>query len=81
MPMVAGSAAMDWAKMMGSTPDMFTFMGMWLAWPPYIFRPTTRLAYWTGMRRSAFWMKTIKTIRASMPMMMTGIKAGCSRLF
>ena len=30
MPMVAGIMAMDWAKMMGSTPDMFTFMGMWV---------------------------------------------------
>ena len=30
MPMVAGREAMDWAKMMGMTPDMFTFMGMWL---------------------------------------------------
>ena len=51
--MVAGREAMDWAKMMGITPDMLTFMGMWVDWPPYIFRPTTRLAYWTGMRRSA----------------------------
>ena len=25
--MVAGRDAMDWAKMMGITPDMFTFMG------------------------------------------------------
>ena len=30
---------MDWAKMMGMTPLMFTFMGMWVDWPPYIFRP------------------------------------------
>ena len=52
--MVAGREAMAWAKMMGITPVMFTFRGMWLDWPPYIFRPTTRLAYWTGMRRAAF---------------------------
>ena len=25
--MVAGIEAMDWAKMMGITPDIFTFMG------------------------------------------------------
>ena len=27
-PMVAGREAMDWAKMMGMTPLMFTFIGM-----------------------------------------------------
>ena len=47
---------------------MFTFRGMWLDWPPYILRPTTRLAYWTGMRRSEFWMNTMSTTMASMPM-------------
>ena len=31
-------------KMMGITPLIFTLMGMWLFWPPYILRPTTRLA-------------------------------------
>ena len=60
MPMVAGMDAMAWAKMMGITPDMFTLMGMWLDWPPYIFRPTTRLAYCTGSRRSALEMNTMK---------------------
>ena len=67
---------MDWAKMMGMTPDMFTFMGMWVDWPPYIFRPTTRLAYCTGRRRSALEMNTIKTTRASIPMTITGIIQG-----
>ena len=38
--MVTGSVAMDWAKMTGRTPDIFTFMGRWEDWPPYIFRPT-----------------------------------------
>ena len=55
--------------MMGITPDMFTFIGMCVDWPPYIFRPTTRLAYCTGRRRSALEMNTIKTTRASMPAM------------
>ena len=49
--MVAGMDAMVWAKMMGMTPDIFTLMGMVVDWPPYIFRPTTRLAYWTGIFR------------------------------
>ena len=65
--MVAGTEAMDCAKMMGMTPDMFTFMGRWLLWPPYILRPTTRLAYWTGMRRSASLTKTIRTMIAIAP--------------
>ena len=30
MPMVAGIMAMDWAKMMGSTPLRLTLMGMWV---------------------------------------------------
>ena len=38
--MVEGIMAMDWAKMMGRTPDMFTFMGRVEDWPPYILRPT-----------------------------------------
>ena len=44
-PMVEGIMAMDWAKMMGRTPDIFTFMGRLEDWPPYILRPTCRLAY------------------------------------
>src|SRR5690606_22011112 len=38
-------------KMTGMTPALFTRKGMCVAWPPYILRPTTRLAYCTGMRR------------------------------
>ena len=33
------------------TPAVLTFSGRWVDWPPNIFRPTTRLAYWTGIRR------------------------------
>ena len=77
MPMVAGMDAMAWAKMMGITPDMFTLMGMWLDWPPYIFRPTTRLAYCTGMRRSALVINTMKMTSRSMPTMISGMNAGC----
>ena len=32
--MVAGMLAMDWAKMMGMTPDIFTFIGRCVLWPP-----------------------------------------------
>ncbi len=51
--------------MTGITPDIFTFMGRWVDWPPYILRPTIRLAYWMGMRRSAFVINTIKPIMAT----------------
>ena len=75
--MVAGREAMDWAKMMGSTPDMFTFMGRELDWPPYIRRPTWRLAYWTGMRRSASLTKTMRTTSSRMPTTMRMVQAQC----
>ena len=60
--MVMGREAMLWAKMTGRTPDMFTFMGRVLLWPPYILRPTTFFAYCTGMRRSALVMTMITAI-------------------
>ncbi len=41
---------------------MFTFTGMKVDWPPYILRPTTRLAYCTGIRRSALVIMMIATI-------------------
>ena len=42
----------------------FTFIGMYVEVPPYIRRPTMRLAYWTGIRRCACSMKTTKPNRA-----------------
>ena len=33
------------------TPAWLTFSGRYVDVPPYILRPTMRLAYWTGMRR------------------------------
>src|ERR1051326_8942653 len=42
----------DDAKITGITPPEFTRNGRCVAWPPMILRPTTRLAYCTGMRRS-----------------------------
>ena len=51
-------------QMIGRTPDMLTLIGIKVDWPPYILRPTTRFAYCTGMRRSAFVMMMITTISA-----------------
>ena len=39
------------------TPPVFTFSGMCVLEPPYIRRPTTRLAYWTVTRR---WPRSTK---------------------
>ena len=66
--------------MMGMTPDIFTLMGMVVDWPPYIFRPTTRLAYWTGIFRSDREIKTINTRIRHMPMRNTGMSAGWSTM-
>ncbi len=46
-----GKYSTEAAKMIGMTPAWFTFNGMYVDCPPIILRPTTRLAYWTGMRR------------------------------
>ena len=61
---VPGIASREEAKMIGRTPDMLTLIGIKVDWPPYILRPTTRFAYCTGMRRSAFVMMMITTISA-----------------
>src|SRR5580658_3174707 len=49
----------DAAKMMGTTPPVFSFIGMYVLWPPYMRRPTTLLAKVTGIRR---WHSSTKTI-------------------
>jgi DNA-directed RNA polymerase subunit alpha len=54
--MVCGNAIMDMAKIMGITPDIFTLIGRCVLCPPYIFLPTTLLAYWIGILRSASWI-------------------------
>ena len=56
---VAGNARIDEAKMTGMTPPVFTFSGMCVLEPPYIRRPTTRLAYCTVTRR---WPRSTNTI-------------------
>ena len=39
---------------------------VWVVCPPYIFRPTTRLAYCTGILRTPSVMSTTSTTTASM---------------
>ena len=56
---VSGNARIDEAKMTGMTPPVLTLSGMCVLDPPYIRRPTTRLAYWTVTRR---WPRSTKMI-------------------
>ncbi len=46
------------------TPPVLTFSGMCVLDPPYIRRPTTRLAYWTVTRRCPRSTKTIAATTA-----------------
>ena len=66
---VSGNASSEEAKITGMTPPALTLRGMWVDCPPITFRPTTRLAYCTGMRRSPRSTRTMKatttTIRTS----------------
>ena len=48
--------------MTGITPPEFTFSGRCVDWPPIMRRPTMRLAYCTGMRRS---LRSTKTMKAT----------------
>ena len=62
---VAGNARIDDAKMTGMTPPVFTFSGMCVLDPPYIRRPTTRLAYCTVTRRCPRSTKMIAAITSA----------------
>ena len=65
--MIVGKISMiDEAKITGITPAMFTLSGMKVLVPPIMRRPTTRLAYCTGTRRSpvVIQMTAITTARA-----------------
>ena len=55
----------DEAKMTGITPAMLTLSGMNVLSPPIIRRPTTRLAYCTGTRRSPVVIQITPTTTAS----------------
>ena len=61
-PAVCGKVSTDDAKMTGITPPEFTLSGRCVDCPPMILRPTTRLAYCTGMRRS---LRSTKTMNAT----------------
>jgi len=74
---VAGNARMDEAKMTGMTPPVFTFSGMCVLDPPYIRRPTTRLAYCTGIRRCA---RSKYTMTPMTPTMMAAIATSATKL-
>ncbi len=51
LAIVAGNIIIEEAKMGGITPDVLILSGKCVLCPPYILRPTIRLAYWTGIRR------------------------------
>ena len=68
-----GSWMTEMAKISGMTPEEFTFIGMWVLWPPYILRPTMRLAYCTGTRRTPLSTNTMPTIISSTPTITSGM--------
>ena len=45
LAMMEGRDTIDEARMIGMTPDILTLIGIKVFCPPYILRPTTRLAY------------------------------------
>src|SRR5206468_12128562 len=62
---VPGKSRMEEAKIGGMTPEVLILSGRCELWPLYMRRPTTRLAYWTGMRRCARSMKMIAATTAT----------------
>ena len=63
-----GKARIEEAKITGITPPALTLSGMWVDWPPITRRPTTRLAYCTGMRRSP---RSTRTMNATTAIIIT----------
>ena len=61
-PSICGNARIEDAKITGITPPAFTRSGRCVDCPPITFRPTTRLAYWTGIRRS---LRSTNTMNAT----------------
>lgn len=60
--------------MTGITPAWFTLIGMYVLLPPYVRRPTMRLAYCTGMRRCDCSTKTTAIMmRRPIAMTMTSV--------
>ena len=52
--------------MTGITPPTFTFRGRWVDCPPMTLRPTTRLAYCTGIRLCALSTNTMNPTTTTM---------------
>ena len=63
--------------MTGMTPPVFTRRGRCVDCPPMIRRPITRLAYCTGMRRSA---RSTSTMKATTAAITTSKASTCSTL-
>ena len=61
----SGAERIELAKITGITPPEFTLSGRWVAPPWVIRRPTMRLAYCTGMRRSERSTKMMKATTAT----------------
>src|ERR671919_1218166 len=57
-PRSVGKYRTELAKMIGITPAWLTFNGIYVLPPDVIRRPTTRLAYCTGIRRWPYSMNT-----------------------
>ena len=75
--MVGGRIVMEAAKMTGITPAMFTRIGMYVVPPDVMRRPTCRLAYWIGMRRTPSFTKTMpSTMATAMMPMITAVTGG-----
>ena len=65
------------AKITGMTPAVLTRSGRCVVCPPYMRRPTMRLAYWTGIRR---WPRSTNTIAATTAAIATSSSSAASRL-
>ena len=66
---VAGNAMIDEAKIGGITPAVLILRGMCVLWPPNTRRPTTRLAYCTGILRLPVSRNTMAAITPTIPPM------------
>src|SRR5699024_2244439 len=76
-----GKDMMEEAKIIGITPAVFTFSGIWELCPPTILLPTIFLEYWTGIFLCAPFRISTRTITARMiARMMTAARQLLARL-
>ena len=68
--MMYGAVTIEMAKMSGIMPAILTGIGINVLWPCITRRPTTRLAYCTGMRRCACCTYTMAAITSTETMAM-----------